>query len=95
MAVKIFIRRTVTESTAEELKPLLRKMRVVCLSQPGYISGQTLKRLDKPGERLVISNWGTVEDWEKWYTSSERQAIQLEIDTLLGEETSYAVYSSS
>lgn len=94
MAVRIFIRRNVTESTAEDLKPLLRKMRVACLAQPGYISGQTLKRIDKPGERLVISNWSTVEDWETWFTSSERQAIQLEIDTLLGEETGYAVYSS-
>ena len=94
MAVRIFIRRYVTESSAEDLQPLLRKMRVACLAQPGYISGQTLKRLDRPGERLVISNWSTVEDWEAWFTSPERQAIQLEIDTLLGEETGYAVYSS-
>ncbi len=93
MVVKIFIRRTVTDSTAEELKPLLRKMRGACLSQPGYVTGQTLKRLDRPGERLVISIWSSVEDWETWFTSSERRAVQLEIDTLLGEETTYAIYN--
>ncbi len=60
--------------------------------QPGYISGQTLKRLDKPGERLVISTWRSIDDWETWFKSSERREIQLEIDSLLGEETTYAIF---
>lgn len=92
MTVKIFIKRSVTESTLEELTSLFQKMRSVCLIQPGYISGQTLKRLDRPGERLVISTWRSVEDWENWFKSSERREIQLEIDSLLGEETTYAIY---
>ena len=93
MTVKIFIKRNVTESTLEELTSLFQKMRGVCLMQPGYISGQTLKRLDSPGERLVISTWRSIEDWENWFKSSERREIQLEIDSLLGEETTYAIYS--
>jgi heme-degrading monooxygenase HmoA len=93
MTVKIFIKRNVTESSIEELTTLFQKMRSVCLVQPGYISGQTLKRLDSPGERLVISTWRSVEEWENWFKSSERREIQLEIDSLLGEETTYAIYS--
>jgi len=92
MTVKIFIKRNVTENTLEELTILFQKMRSVCLMQPGYISGQTLKRLDEPGERLVISTWRSIEDWEAWYKSSERREIQSQIDSLLGEETSYAIY---
>ncbi len=92
MTVKIFIKRSVTESTLEELTSLFHKMRGVCLIQPGYISGQTLKRLDRPGERLVISTWRSIEDWENWLKSPERREIQLEIDSLLGEETTYAIY---
>jgi heme-degrading monooxygenase HmoA len=93
MTVKIFIKRNVTESSIEELTTLFQKMRSACLMQPGYISGQTLKRLDRPGERLVISTWRSVEEWENWFKSSERREIQLEIDSLLGEETTYAIYS--
>ena len=92
MTVKIFIKRSVTESTLEQLTSLFQKMRSVCLMQPGYISGQTLKRLDRPGERLVISTWRSIEDWENWLKSPERREIQLEIDSLLGEETTYAIY---
>ena len=93
MTVKILIKRTVTESSFEGLDNLMRRMRSVCLMQPGYILGQTLKRLDKPGEFLVVSVWESLEDWENWLNSSERREIQVEIDRLLGEETRYEIYN--
>jgi len=62
------------------------------MNQPGYISGETLKRLDKPEETLVISTWQSVEDWRKWVMSSERKEIQSEIDVFLGTGTEYELY---
>lgn len=92
MTVKIFIRRTVTESFEVGLTSLLHEMRSACLMQEGYVSGQTLKRLDVPGERLVVSVWRSLEDWESWYNSAARRDIQLQIDSLLGEDTVYEIY---
>ena len=92
MTVKIFIKRTVTEHSVGELSILLRRLRSVTLMQPGYISGQTMKRLDKPDECLVISNWRSVEDWENWLNNPKRMSIQDEIDALLGSETVYEIY---
>lgn len=93
MTVKVLIKRNVTESAFEGLDFLLRRIRSVCLMQRGYISGQTLRRLDKPGEFLVISVWESLEDWENWFNSSEREKLQFEIDSLLGAETRYEIYS--
>lgn len=92
MAVKIFIKRHVMQDHELELSTLLKKLRSLTLSQPGYISGETLRRLDKDDECMVISTWSTREDWDRWYQSEKRMAIQSEIDMLLGEETEYAVY---
>ncbi len=92
MTVKIFIKRNVTDSKVAELTVLLKRLRSVTLMQPGYISGQTLKRLDKPGECLVISTWRSAEDWQEWLSNSKRIAIQNEIDELLDSPTEYAVY---
>jgi heme-degrading monooxygenase HmoA len=92
MTVKIFIKRNVTGSFEDGLTRLLHQMRGACLMQEGYVSGQTLKRLDVPGERLVISTWRSLEDWESWYNSAERRDIQIQIDSLLGEDTVYEVY---
>jgi heme-degrading monooxygenase HmoA len=92
MAVKVVIRRIVPEGRAEDLEPLLRELRTRATDQPGYISGETLRRLDKPDEYLVISTWESVEDWNRWATSQERTEVQGRIDTLLGGETEYAVF---
>ncbi len=92
MSVKIFIKRSVSESKVPELTILLKRLRSVTLMQPGYISGQTLKRLDEPGETMVISTWRSIEDWNDWVKNNKRIAIQKEIDDLLGAETEYEVY---
>ncbi len=92
MSVKIFIRRKVAEANILELTVLLKKLRSLTINQPGYISGETLRRIDKNNECMVISTWRSQEDWNMWLQNDERIAIQSEIDKLLGEKTDYAVY---
>ena len=92
MAVKIFIKRKSTESQTTELNMLLKKLRGMTLGQAGYISGESLQRIDQPGESMVISTWRSVDDWNKWVNNEKRMILQNEIDQLLGEETEYAIY---
>ncbi len=92
MSVKIFIKRSVPAIKIPELTVLLKRMRSVTLMQPGYISGQTLRRLDRNDECMVISTWRSIEDWNDWIKNDKRKAIQKEIDELLGAETEYEIY---
>lgn len=92
MTVKIFIKRKIADSNIIELTFLLSKLRGLTLNQSGYISGETLKRVDKQDESMVISTWRSIGDWNNWVNNSKRMVIQAEIDQLLGEETEYAVY---
>lgn len=92
MAVKVLIKRIVPEDSAREMIPLFRRMRSLATGQRGYISGETLKSLDRPNIFLVISNWKSSEDWERWLLSKERQEIQHEIDMLLGGNTEYEIF---
>ena len=92
MSVKIIIKRKVPKNLEKELLPLIKKLRSLTTKQPGYISGETMNRVDKPGQSLVISTWQTSEDWEKGLNSQERKVIQDQIDTLLGEKTEYEIY---
>lgn len=92
MTVKIFIKRNVQEKNITELTMLLKRLRSLTLNQPGYISGETLRRIDNPNECMVISTWRSVEDWNNWVNNEMRLKIQTEIDELLGQETEYAVY---
>ncbi len=92
MTVKIFIKRQVSSDNVLELTVLLKKLRSLTLNQNGYIYGETLRRVDREDECMVISTWRSLEDWNAWLINEERIAIQSEIDLLLGAETEYAVY---
>jgi heme oxygenase (mycobilin-producing) len=92
MAVKVLIRRNVPENKAREMIPLFRKMRTLANEQAGYITGETMRNLEKPDEFLVISTWETSDDWELWLQSKDRQLIQSQIDVLLGGKTEYEIY---
>ncbi len=92
MAVKILIKRSVPQDKARALIPLVRQMRTSAATQPGYITGETLRSLDNPEEFLVISTWQASEDWKNWLESDERNKVQSKIDDLLGGETNYEIF---
>lgn len=92
MTVKILIKRKVTDDTMTGLEFLLRKLRSLTINQPGYISGESLIRLDAKNQCLVISTWKTLDDWNRWYNSQHRIELQTQIDHLIGEPTHYEIY---
>jgi heme-degrading monooxygenase HmoA len=92
MAVKVLIKRSVPPDKARALIPLVRQMRASAATQAGYITGETLRSLDKPEEFLVISTWQASEDWKNWLKSEERNKVQSKIDDLLGGETKYEIF---
>ncbi len=92
MSIKVLIKRKVAENREKELGVLLRQLRSMTMNRPGYISGETLKRFDKPGENLVISSWQSPNDWREWMLTKERAEIQDRIDELLGVKTEYEIY---
>ena len=90
--VRIHIRRKVPEDKKEKLTSLINQLRSITMGTSGYISGETLKRLDKPGESMVVTKWQSIFYWNQWLQSKERSKVQDKIDQLLGEETQYEIY---
>jgi len=92
MTVKIIIKRTVKENKAKEMIPLFRQMRSLAVKQPGYISGETLKSLDRPETFVVISTWDSSAAWEQWLLNKERQKLQGKMDSFLTAKTEYEMF---
>ena len=92
MAVKIIISRQVPQGMEPEVLPLFKELRSLAISQPGYISGETLRNVENPQDYVVLSTWQSVEDWDAWVGNSRRAEIQKKVDALLGKETTYGVY---
>ncbi len=94
MTVKILIKRRVPDKQLEALNLLLRQFRALAIEQPGYISGETMRRIDQPDESLVISTWESAGDWDNWFNNPTRKSIQSQIDVLLGSTTIWEVYGA-
>ena len=90
--VRVHIKRKIPEDKRGDLNDLIKELRGMTMGQPGYITGETLRRVDKPGQSLVVSKWQSLEYWNRWFENPERSKIQEKIDQLLGEETQYEIY---
>jgi heme-degrading monooxygenase HmoA len=90
--LKVHIKRKVPQDKLEDLRLLINQLRGLTMGQPGYITGETLKRVDKPGESLVVAKWQSLDYWNQWFQSKQRLEIQDKIDQLLGQATQYEIY---
>ncbi|MBM4332673.1 MAG: antibiotic biosynthesis monooxygenase [Deltaproteobacteria bacterium] len=92
MAIKVIVRRKVPKGKEAQLLPLLLELRSKAITQPGYISGETLINVNDPEDYVVIGTWKAVDNWKAWEGSKERGEIQSRIEALLGEKTAYGIY---
>jgi heme-degrading monooxygenase HmoA len=90
--IRVHIKRKIPEDKRGALNDLIKELRGMTMGQPGYITGETLKRVDTPGESLVVSKWQSLDYWKRWFENPERLKIQEKIDQLLGKETQYEIY---
>ena len=93
MAIKILIKRKIPKGFEDpKFNKLIRQLRALAVIQHGYISGETLRRIDHPQDYLVISTWQSVDAWDTWWMSQKRAGIQEQIDAMLVVPTEYEMY---
>ncbi len=91
--IKVLLERTIKGKHVQEITRLLRMLRLLAMQQPGYISGETLHEVDAPNNYLVISAWYSLEQWQAWLSSPERQKLQTELDGFMEAPTRVRVYT--
>ena len=75
-----------------DLQPVLRKLRELAMSYPGYIGAENLVSDKDPSIMAIITTWDNVEQWQVWRDSRRRADIMKEAEPLLEEEMRVSVY---
>ena len=92
MLSKILIKRNFKTGYTREVIALLHDLRAAAMSQPGYISGETLVQNDNPQKVLVIGTWQNIESWHQWKNCAKRKEFDAMIDIYLEEPVVYEEY---
>jgi heme-degrading monooxygenase HmoA len=93
MAVKILIKRKFKEGNMRAASRFLINNRNGAMTQPGYISSETLRNLEDRNQIMVVSTWEDFEAWNAWKNSEIRKANEVEFKDYLIGETEYEHYS--
>ena len=94
MAVRVVIQRWVRYGREAELRRLLEHMRGQAQSQPGFISGETLRCPNDPSLWVVISTWESLADWQRWAQGPDRPDFESRIAHLIEGPTQVLVLES-
>ena len=92
MAVKILIKRLIKEEYVKDCHRLLINARNGAMKQKGYISSETWCSIDLPNLITVSSMWQTIDDWEAWKGSEERNANEAKFKEIIAADPVYESY---
>jgi heme-degrading monooxygenase HmoA len=83
--IRVLLERQVAEGMEEDYRRTLVEMRNEAVRFPGYVEGESLRDPNNPQHNVVISSWRSLEDWERWVSSSIRERVLATISPMLEE----------
>ncbi len=89
MQARILIKRRFIQGNRNEIMTLLRQFRAAAMSQPGYISGETLSASEDPQTVLVIGTWEDLASWHRWKANNTRKTLEQMLEAYQEEPTIY------
>lgn len=90
--IRVMIERLVAEDLAEHYDQMAGDTLQRSMRHPGFISGEALRDIANPNHRLVIATYRTLQDWQRWYGSTERRELLASITPLLDKEEKITIF---
>ena len=76
----------------EDLGQLLTELKMLAILQKGHVSGETLMSVHNRDIVAIISTWQSLDDWQAWESSKEREELLKKINPLLAKEKQVKVF---
>lgn len=81
--IRIIIERILAEGMADPYELAAREALVETMSQPGFISGESLQDIANPNRRILLGTWRSMREWNTWFSSSQRRNLIARIRPML------------
>lgn len=90
--IRVLIERHIADDLAPHYDRLSREILQQAMRVPGFISGEMLHNAQDPNHRLVMATYRSINDWNRWYRSSERRQMLETLGPLLAREEVITVF---
>ena len=70
--IKVLIERHLLDGLEKEYNQASKALLQACMEFPGYISGESLRDLEHPNHRIIITYWKSESAWREWEASERR-----------------------
>jgi len=92
MPIKVLIKRRFKAGYVNDINKVIKEIRFGAMDQEGYITAETMWDHDDPFRVVIVSNWRSIEYWNKWKTSELRKSIEQKLEKFLDGETEYEIF---
>lgn len=92
--IKVLIDRQIAEDMESTYEEAIKQTLSAIVSAPGYVSGASYKDCSDSNHRIIITNWRTLEDWQRWNHSPERKEVIASIKPILMREERFTILSA-
>ena len=90
--IKVMIERHIADELGMHYDKAASETMQLAMQAHGFISAEALKNAKDPNHRLVVATYRTLQDWQRWASSSERLEIMAAIVPMLESEEKVTVY---
>jgi heme-degrading monooxygenase HmoA len=81
--IRVIIDRFIAESLEPNYEVTAKETLQEAIQAPGFISGESLKDVQNDHHRVVLCNWRSLQDWQRWLASPERKKMMVQLNLML------------
>jgi heme-degrading monooxygenase HmoA len=89
--IRVLIERDIADDLADHYEKAARATLTEAMQAHGFISGEALHDTQNPNHRVVLATFRSVQDWQRWARSPERQEAMATINPMLISEEKITV----
>nr|WP_067289632.1 antibiotic biosynthesis monooxygenase [Marinobacterium profundum] len=81
--IRVLIERHIADDLASYYEQAARATLTEAMQAHGFISGEALHDIQNPNHRVVLATYRSIQDWQRWARSAERQEAMAVINPML------------
>ncbi len=81
--IRVLIERYIAEDCLDKYFDMIRRAKNKASNVPGFLAGEVFETAGEPNHVIVMSTWDSVDSWETWAESEQRQCLLQEMRPLL------------